>query len=53
MSFDVSVVCVSVISRERRKSKIADICNTFDELFWYLLKKMLLIFLIFALRGKT
>ena len=49
-----NVLKISVISRVRRKNKIADICNTFDELFLvFTEKKMLLFFVVLALRGKT
>ena len=30
-----NVLKISVIARLRRKNKIADICNTFDELFLF------------------
>ena len=44
---------ISVISRVRRKNNIADICNTFDELFLVFTEKNVVVFVVFALRGKT
>ena len=48
-----NVLKISVISRVRPKNKIADICNTFDELFLVFTEKNVVVFIVFALRGKA
>ena len=48
-----NVLKISVISRVRRKNKIADICNTFDELFLVFTEKHVVVFCSFCLKGKT
>ena len=47
-----NVLKISVISRVRSKSEIADIFNTWDEIFWYLPKKVNFLF-IFSVNGKN
>ena len=47
-----NVLKISVISRVRSTNKIADICNTSDELFLVFTEKNV-VFVAFALRGKT
>ena len=48
-----NVLKISVISRVRRKNKIADICNTFDELFLVFTEKNVVVFCTFCLKGKN
>ena len=47
-----NVLKISVISRVRRKNKIADICNTFDELFLVFTEKNVVV-CSFCLKGKN
>ena len=47
-----NVLKISVISRVRSTSKIADICNTRDEIFFVFTKKVNFLF-IFSVKGKN
>ena len=47
-----NVLKISVISLVHSKSEIVDILSTFDEIVWYLLKRVIVLF-IFPLREKT